>query len=64
MFVCQLSLDVAIIVNLSLLRVNEEDFPWLQTALLGNLRGVEVHYAHFACHHHHVVLRDGIACRA
>ena len=60
----QALLDFAVVVDAALLRVDEQDLARLQAPLLGNLGGVEVHHAHLAGHHHHVVLGDGVARRA
>ena len=60
----QLLLDLSIIVYPALLGVYQQYLARLQTALLGNLRGVEVHHAHLRGHHHHVALGDGVACGA
>ena len=60
----QLFLYLAVIVYLALLGIDEQDFSWLQPSLLGYVLWVEVHDSHLRCHHHHVVLGYGIACRA
>ena len=57
-------LNLAIVVDFSLLGIDKQYLTRLQPALLGNLRGVEVHDTHLAGHHHGVVLGDGIARRA
>ena len=64
MLIGQLLLDFSVVINLSLLRVDEQDFSRLQASLLGNLRRVEVHHAHLRGHYHRVVLRDGIPRRS
>ena len=64
MLLSQALLDFAIIVNLAFLGINQENLTRLQTALLGNLGWVEIHHAHLRSHNHHIVLGDGIACRA
>ena len=61
MFVSQLLLDLTVVVDLTLLRIDEQDLTGLQTALFGNFRRIEIHHTHFTGHHHHVVLGDGIA---
>ena len=55
---------LAVIVDLAFLGVDEQNLAGLQTALLGNLRRVEVHDTYLGGYHHRVVLGDGIACRA
>ena len=64
MLLSQALLDFAIIVNLAFLGINQEDLTRLQTALLGNLGWIEIHHAYLRSHNHHIVLGDGIACRA
>ena len=64
MSLCQALLDFAIIVNLAFLCINQENLTRLQAALLGNLGWVEIHHTHLRSHNHHIVLGDGIACRA
>ena len=63
MLVCQLLLDLTIVVDLTLLGVDQQNLSRLQTTLLGNLRRVEVHHAHLGCHHHRIVLGDGVTSR-
>ena len=57
-------LDFTIIIDFAFLGINQEDLTRLQTTLLGNLSWVEIHHAHLRSHNHHIVLGDGIACRA
>ena len=64
MLLSQALLDFAIIVNLAFLGINQEDLTRLQASLLGNLGWVEIHDTYLRSHHHHIVLGDGIACRA
>ena len=63
-FAGQLFLDFTVIVDPALLGVDKQDFPGLQTSFLCYLCGVEIHYANLRRHHHGVVLRDGVSCRA
>ena len=53
-------LDFSVIIDLAFLGVNQQNLAGLQTALLGNLSGVEVHDTHLTGHYHHVVLGDGV----
>ena len=64
MLLSQALLDFAIIVNLAFLGINQENLTRLQTSLLGNLGWVEIHHAHLRSHNHHIILGDGVACRA
>jgi len=64
MSLSQALLDFAIIVNLAFLCINQEDLTRLQASLLGNLGWVEIHHTHLRSHNHHIVLGDGVACRA
>ena len=60
----QALLDFTIVVDLTFLCIDEENLTRLQASLLGNLSWVEIHHAHLRSHNHHIVLGDGIACRA
>ena len=64
MSLSQALLDFAIIIDFAFLGINQEDLTRLQTALLGNLSWVEIHHTYLRSHNHHIVLGDGIACRA
>ena len=64
MLLSQALLDFAIIVNLAFLGINQENLTRLQASLLGNLGWVEIHHTYLRCDYHHIVLGDGIACRA
>jgi len=46
MSVCQLLLDLAIVIDFALLGVDEQNLSGLQSTLLGHLRGVEVDDTH------------------
>ena len=61
MLVGQSLANLAIVVDLALLGIDEQNLSGLQTTLLGDLRGVEVHDADLRRHHHRVVLGDGVA---
>ena len=64
MSLSQALLDFAIIIDLAFLGINQENLTRLQASLLGNLSWVEIHHTHLRSHYHHIVLGDGIACRA
>ena len=64
MLLSQLPFDFSVVVDLSLLRVDEQYLTRLQASLLYNLRRVEVHDARLRCHHHRVVGSDGVAGRS
>ena len=64
MFVGELLFDFAIIVNLSFLRVYQQNLPRLQSSLLCNHGWVEIHYSHLRGNHHHVVFRYRVTSRA
>ncbi len=57
----QLGLDLAVVVDAALLRVDEQDLARLQSAFADHVARLEIHHAHFRGHHHHTLLRDGIA---
>ena len=60
----QALLDFTIIIDFAFLGINQENLTRLQASLLGNLGWVEIHHTHLRSHYHHIVLGDGIACRA
>ena len=62
-FAGELLFDLTIIVYLTLLCVDKQDLTRLQAPFLCNLSRVKVHHANLTCHHHCVVLRNGIAGR-
>ena len=64
MFRSQLLLDLSIVVDLTLLRIDEQDLAWLQSSLLGYLCRVEVHHAHLRSNYHRTICRDHITCRS
>ena len=53
-------LDFSVIIDFAFLGVNQQNLAGLQTPLLGNLCGVEVHDTNLTGHYHHVVLGDGV----
>ena len=57
----QLFLDLAVVVDPALLRVDEQNLSRLQTAFADHVARLEVHHAHFRGHHHHALLRYRIA---
>ena len=57
----QLLLDLAVVVDASLLGVDEQYLAGLQSALGHHVAGLKVHHAHLAGHHHHTLLGDGVA---
>ena len=57
---CQLFLDFSVVIDFSLLCVDEQDLAWLEASFLGNLGRFEVHDSHLARHDHRVVFRDGV----
>ena len=62
MFRSQLLLDLSVVVDLTLLRIDEQDLAWLQSSLLGNLCRVEVHNANLRGNYHRTVCCDHITC--
>ena len=64
MFLCQFLLDFTIVVDATFLRVDEQNLSWLQTSLAHHIAWLKVHHTHFACHHHHATLRNGVAAGA
>ena len=59
----ELLLDLTIIVYLSFLSVNQQDFTRLQTSLLRYLCRVKIHHTHLTCHYDGVILCDGVTSR-
>ena len=59
----QALLDFTIVVDLTLLCIDEENLTRLQTTLLGNLSRIEIHHTYLRCDYHHIVLGDGVAGR-
>ena len=57
----QVLLDLAVVVNLPLLRVDEQDFSRLQPPLADHVARLKVHHAHLRGHHHHALLGNRIA---
>ena len=55
--------DFTIIIYLAFLGIDQENLTRLEASLLGNFLWVEVHHTHLGCHHHHVVLGDGVTGR-
>ena len=60
----QLLLNLAIVVYLTLLGVNQQNLTWLQAALRYHVAWLEVHHANLAGHYHHTTLGDGVAAGA
>ena len=60
----QTLLDFTIVVDLTLLCIDEENLTRLQTTFLGNLSRIEIHDTYLRSHNHHIILGDGIACWA
>ena len=60
----QLFLDLAIIIDLSFLCVDEQDLARLQATFADHIAWLEVHHTHFRCHHHHTLFGNGIATGA
>ena len=57
----QLLLYLTVVVDLSLLRVDEQNLSRLQTTLAHHITRLKVHHAHFRRHHHHTLFRNRIA---
>ena len=60
----QLFLDFTVVINLTLLSVDEQDFSRLQTTFAHDVSWFEIHHAHLAGHHHHTILGDGVTAWA
>ena len=60
----QLLLNLAIVVNLAFLRINQQNLSWLQASLRNHVAGLKVHYANLRGYHHHTLLGDGVAAGA
>ena len=64
MSLSQLFLNLAVVVYLALLGVDEQNLAWLQSTFLHHIARFKVHHAHFAGHHHQPLLGDGVAAGA
>ena len=53
-----------VIIYITLLRINQQNLAWLQTTFFFNFVCLETNYTSLRCYHHHVVLRNEIACRS
>ena len=60
----QLLLNLAIVVYLTLLGVNQQNLTWLQATLRYYVAWLEVHHANLTGHYHHTTLGDGVATGA
>ena len=60
----QLLLNLAVVVYLTFLRINQQDLTWLQTTLRHHIARLEVHHANLRGYHHHTLLGDGVATGA
>ena len=60
----QLLLDFAIVVNLTLLSVNQQNLSWLKAALADHVAWLKVHHAYLTGYHHHPLLRNRITTGA
>ena len=60
----QLLLDLTVVVNLSFLRVDEQDLSRLQASLADHVARFEVHHTYLTGHHHHALSGDSIAAGA
>ena len=61
MLLGQFLLDFSVVVDFSLLRVDEQNLAWLEPTLAHHVTGFEVHDADLAGHHHHTLFGDGVA---
>ena len=61
MFFCQLLLKLTIVVDASLLGIDQEDLARLQTALAHHIARIEIHHTYFAGYYHHALLSDRVA---
>ena len=57
----QLAFQFAVIINLALLRINQEYLSRLQASLLLDVSRFEIHHAHLAGYHHRIVFGDEVA---
>ena len=60
----QLLFDLTIVVNLTLLGVNQQNLTWLQTTFRHHIAWLEVHHANLAGHNHHTLFGNGVAAGA
>ena len=58
---CQLFFYLAIIVDLSFLRVDKQNLTRLQASFADNVAWFEVHHSYFRSHYHYALLRNRIA---
>ena len=61
MCLCQLFLDLTVVVDLTFLRINQQDLSWLQTTFRHHIAGFEIHHTNLTGYHHHTLFGDGIA---
>ena len=57
-------LDLTIVVDLTLLSINQQDLSWLQTTFRYHIARLKVHHANLRGYHHHTLFGDGIATGA
>ena len=57
----QLFLDLTIVVDLTLLCIDEQDLTWLQTAFAHHIARFEVHHTHLRGNHHHTTLGNRVS---
>ena len=60
---CQLFLQLAIVINLTFLRIYKQNLTRLKSAFLFDGFRLEVNNTGFACHYHDIVLGDKVTCR-
>ena len=60
----QLLLNLAVVVYLAFLRVDEQNLSWLQASLRHYITRLKIHHANFRRYDHHPLLGDGIATGA
>ncbi len=64
MSLCQLLLDLAVVVDLAFLRINQQNLSWLQTTFRNHIAWFEVHHANLGCDNHHTLFRNRITAGA
>ena len=60
----QLLLDFAIVVYLTLLRIDKQNLTRLKAPLADNVAWLEIHHANFTGHHHHAALGNRVTAGA
>ena len=64
MCLSELFLDLTVVVDLTFLRINQQDLSWLQATFRYHITGFKIHHANLTGNYHHTLFSDGIATGA